>query len=105
MTEMDQKSRVLVLGATGYIGKYIAKASAQLGHPTFVLVRPAIVEGPLNSSKKELLDSFTAAGITILHEHNKCWTNSILLRQSRKLDIFRDLYLQNLGVMLKELAT
>jgi nucleoside-diphosphate-sugar epimerase len=67
MTEMDQKSRVLVLGATGYIGKYIAKASAQLGHPTFVLVRPAIVEGPLNSSKKELLDSFTAAGITILH--------------------------------------
>jgi uncharacterized protein YbjT (DUF2867 family) len=57
------KSRVLVLGATGYIGKYIAKASAQLGHPTFVLVRPAT----LDSSKKELLDSFTAAGITILH--------------------------------------
>jgi NAD(P)-dependent dehydrogenase (short-subunit alcohol dehydrogenase family) len=67
MTEMDQKSRVLVLGATGYIGKYIAQASARLGHPTFVLVRPASVEGPLNSSKKELLDSFTAAGITILH--------------------------------------
>ncbi|CAM6037470.1 unnamed protein product [Sphagnum compactum] len=64
---MDQKSRVLVLGATGYIGKYIAKASARLGHPTFVLVRPASVEGPLNSSKKELLNSFTAAGITILH--------------------------------------
>ncbi len=57
------KSRVLVLGATGYIGKYIAKASAQLGHPTFVLVRGAT----LSSSKKELLDSFTAAGITILH--------------------------------------
>jgi uncharacterized protein YbjT (DUF2867 family) len=64
---MGQKSRVLVLGATGYIGKYIAKASALLGHPTFVLVRPASVDGPLNSSKKELLDSFTAAGITILH--------------------------------------
>ncbi len=57
------KSRVLVIGATGYIGKYITKASAQLGHPTFILVRPATWD----SSKKELLDSFTAAGITILH--------------------------------------
>jgi nucleoside-diphosphate-sugar epimerase len=33
-----EESHVLVLGATGYIGKYIAKASAQLGHPTFILV-------------------------------------------------------------------
>jgi hypothetical protein len=48
ITKME-KSCVLVLGARGYIGKYIAKASAQLGHPTFILVQPAT----LDSSKKE----------------------------------------------------
>jgi len=60
------KSKILVLGATGYIGKFIAKASARLGHPTFVLVRPDTTAVP-NSARKVLLDSFTAAGITILH--------------------------------------
>ncbi|KAH9533496.1 hypothetical protein CY35_18G055900 [Sphagnum magellanicum] len=60
------KSKILVLGATGYIGKYIAKASARLGHPTFVVVRPDTTAVP-NSARKVLLDSFTAAGITILH--------------------------------------
>jgi len=60
------KSRILVVGATGYIGKFIAKASARLGHPTFVLVRPDTTAVP-NSARKALLDSFTAAGITILH--------------------------------------
>lgn len=60
------KSKILVLGATGYIGKFIAKASARLGHPTFVLVRPDTSAVP-NSARKVLLDSFTAAGITILH--------------------------------------
>lgn len=60
------KSKILVLGATGYIGKHIAKASARLGHPTFVVVRPDTAAVP-NSARKVLLDSFTAAGITILH--------------------------------------
>ncbi len=55
-----------MLGATGYIGKYIAKASARLGHPTSVVVRPDTTAVP-NSARKVLLDSFAAAGITILH--------------------------------------
>jgi uncharacterized protein YbjT (DUF2867 family) len=59
------KSKILVLGATGYIGKYIAKASARLGHPTFAVVRPDTTAVP-NAARKVLLDSFTAAGIKIL---------------------------------------
>ncbi|CAK9858604.1 unnamed protein product [Sphagnum jensenii] len=57
-------SKILVVGATGTIGSFITKASARLGHPTFALVRPTTA-GP-HSSKKELIDSFKASGITIL---------------------------------------
>ncbi|PON41827.1 Hopanoid-associated sugar epimerase [Parasponia andersonii] len=39
---MDEKSRVLVVGGTGYIGRRIVKASLAEGHPTFVLRRPEI---------------------------------------------------------------
>eukprot|EP01018_Ginkgo_biloba_P023126 Gb_31879 [translate_table: standard] len=61
---MGEKSRILIVGATGYIGKYVAKASAALGHPTLVLVRPTTASHP---DKAQLLDSFKSAGIAILH--------------------------------------
>jgi nucleoside-diphosphate-sugar epimerase len=57
-------SKILVVGATGAIGQFITKASARLGHPTFALVRPTTAVP--HSSKKELIDSFKASGITIL---------------------------------------
>ncbi|KAE8664245.1 Isoflavone reductase-like protein [Hibiscus syriacus] len=34
---MAEKSKILIIGGTGYIGKFIVKASTKLGHPTFVL--------------------------------------------------------------------
>lgn len=55
------KSKVLVIGATGYIGKFIALAGAALSHPTYVLVRP-----PTIAAKPDLIASFKASGITIL---------------------------------------
>lgn len=55
------KSKILVIGATGYIGKFIARASAALQHPTYALVRK-----PTISSKASLIQSFTSSGITIL---------------------------------------
>jgi nucleoside-diphosphate-sugar epimerase len=36
------KSRVLVVGGTGYIGCRIVRASLTLGHPTLVLMRSEI---------------------------------------------------------------
>jgi hypothetical protein len=62
-TKHNGNSKILVVGETGAIGPFISKA-ARLGHPTFALVRPATA-GP-HSSKKELIDSFKASGITIL---------------------------------------
>ncbi|XP_058103921.1 isoflavone reductase homolog [Magnolia sinica] len=53
------KSRVLVVGGTGYIGKRIVKASLALGHETYVLQRPEI---GLNIEKVQMLLSFKAQG-------------------------------------------
>ncbi|XP_054806329.1 isoeugenol synthase 1-like [Prosopis cineraria] len=35
-----EKSKILIVGATGYLGEYMVKASLSLGHPTFAYVRP-----------------------------------------------------------------
>ncbi|EFJ10243.1 hypothetical protein SELMODRAFT_159626 [Selaginella moellendorffii] len=56
--------KILILGATGYIGKYITKASIALGYPTFVFVRPSSSQ---DKAKAEFLDSIKASGATILH--------------------------------------
>lgn len=60
------KSSVLVIGGTGYIGKFIVQASAKAGNPTFLLIRKSSVEsaGP---EKAALLQSFKDAGVTFLH--------------------------------------
>lgn len=54
---MTTPGRVLIVGATGYIGKHIAQASLVAGHPTFLLVRPDVASdvhrvGQLMSLKK-----------------------------------------------------
>jgi uncharacterized protein YbjT (DUF2867 family) len=56
-------SKILVVGATGYLGKHVLTASVKLGHPTFALVRPATSNDP---GKAELIKSWTDAGVTIL---------------------------------------
>nr|ABK21421.1 unknown [Picea sitchensis] len=57
-------SRILIIGGTGSIGRYVAKASIANGHPTFVLVRDSTASNP---EKAQLLESFKASGITLLH--------------------------------------
>lgn len=53
------KSRVLVVGGTGYIGKRIVKASLAQGHTTYVLQRPEI---GLDIDKLQMLLSFKEQG-------------------------------------------
>ncbi|PKU61383.1 isoflavone reductase-like protein [Dendrobium catenatum] len=59
-----EKSRILIIGGTGYIGKFIVKASAQEGHPTFALVRESTAADP---AKAKILDEFKAHGVTLVH--------------------------------------
>jgi nucleoside-diphosphate-sugar epimerase len=42
---MAQESKILVIGGTGYIGKYIAEASAKAGHPVKYIVKYIIESG------------------------------------------------------------
>ncbi|KAL6992938.1 Isoeugenol synthase 1, partial [Sarracenia purpurea var. burkii] len=35
-----EKSKILIFGATGYLGKYLVRASVSMGHPTFAYLRP-----------------------------------------------------------------
>ncbi|XVE57334.1 hypothetical protein DITRI_Ditri04bG0082900 [Diplodiscus trichospermus] len=53
------KSKVLVVGGTGYIGRRIVKASVAQGHETYVLQRPEI---GLDIEKLQMLLSFKKQG-------------------------------------------
>ncbi|KAI8549653.1 hypothetical protein RHMOL_Rhmol06G0041700 [Rhododendron molle] len=61
---MGEKSKILIIGGTGYIGKFVVEASAKSGHPTFALVREITVSDPF---KSKLIDSFKDSGVTLLH--------------------------------------
>ncbi|XP_042056385.1 eugenol synthase 2-like [Salvia splendens] len=55
--------KILIIGGTGYIGKFVVEASAKSGHPTFALLREATISDP---AKAHLVDSFNKHGVTIL---------------------------------------
>ncbi|TYH59007.1 hypothetical protein ES332_D08G194400v1 [Gossypium tomentosum] len=57
------KSKVLVVGGTGYIGRRIVKASLAEGHETYVLQRPEI---GLDIDKLQILLSFKKQGAHLI---------------------------------------
>jgi uncharacterized protein YbjT (DUF2867 family) len=61
---MAQKSRILIIGGTGDIGKFIVAASAKAGHPTFALIRESTRSDPV---KGKLVENFKNLGVTLLH--------------------------------------
>ncbi|KAK4567159.1 hypothetical protein RGQ29_003119 [Quercus rubra] len=69
----SEKSKIMVFGATGYLGKYMVKASVSMGHPTFAYVRP--IKPNADPSKLGQHKEFEALGVTIiqgdLDEHEK----------------------------------
>jgi uncharacterized protein YbjT (DUF2867 family) len=61
---MAEKSKILIIGGTGYIGKFIVEASAKAEHPTFILVRETTLSDPV---KAKLIDNFKSLGVNLLH--------------------------------------
>ncbi|XP_027354298.1 isoflavone reductase homolog PCBER-like isoform X2 [Abrus precatorius] len=57
---MAGTSKILFIGGTGYIGKFIVEASASSGHPTFLLVRESTLSNP---SKSSIIDKFKNLGV------------------------------------------
>lgn len=54
--------RVLIAGALGFMGQFVAESSLAAGHPTFLLVRGE----PLAATKAALVRSFRKKGATIV---------------------------------------
>lgn len=63
LTKMAQKSKVLVIGGTGYIGKFVVEASAKAGHPTYALVRDETLSNP---AKAPIIDNFKSLGVNLV---------------------------------------
>ncbi|EEF52595.1 phenylcoumaran benzylic ether reductase TP7 [Ricinus communis] len=61
---MADTSKILIIGGTGYIGKFIVEASAKAGLPTFVLIRESTVSDPV---KGKIVENFKNLGVTLLH--------------------------------------
>ncbi|PKI38133.1 hypothetical protein CRG98_041498 [Punica granatum] len=59
---MAEKSRILIIGATGYIGKFITSASVKAGHATFAVVRESTLSNPV---KAKLVDDFKSSGVKL----------------------------------------
>ncbi|GLT58493.1 hypothetical protein SLA2020_313800 [Shorea laevis] len=76
------KSKVLVVGGTGYIGRKIVKASLAQGHETYVLQRPEI---GLDIEKLQMLLSFKKEGALLVegsfNDHKS------LVEAVRKVDV------------------
>ncbi|KAK0581044.1 hypothetical protein LWI29_009280 [Acer saccharum] len=60
---MASKSKILIIGGTGYIGKYIVEASAKSGHPTFVLVRESTLS---SASRAKVVENFKNLGVNFV---------------------------------------
>ncbi|KAI3462426.1 hypothetical protein Pfo_019089 [Paulownia fortunei] len=67
------QSKILILGATVYLGKYLIKASISIGYPTYAYVRP--IKPEIDPSKLQVLKDFESMGVTVyqgeLDEHEK----------------------------------
>ncbi|KAL3737886.1 hypothetical protein ACJRO7_019414 [Eucalyptus globulus] len=61
---MAGKTRILIIGGTGYLGKFVVEASAKSGHLTFALVRESSSSDP---RKARILDGFKSSGVNLVH--------------------------------------
>ncbi|KAK9990369.1 hypothetical protein SO802_025354 [Lithocarpus litseifolius] len=79
---MAHKSKILIIGGTGYIGKYIVEESAKAGHPTFALVRENTASNP---EKSKLIESFKSSGVTLLN--GDIYHHESLVKAIKQVDV------------------
>uniref|UniRef100_A0A2P2JB15 Isoflavone reductase-like protein n=1 Tax=Rhizophora mucronata TaxID=61149 RepID=A0A2P2JB15_RHIMU len=79
---MAGKSKILIIGGTGYIGKFIVEASAKEGHPTFALVRESRVTVPV---KGQLIEKFKSLGVTLVF--GDLYDHESLVKAIKQVDV------------------
>lgn len=62
-SKMEEKSKILIIGATGYLGFHLAQASSNSSHPTFALIRDSTFSSP---HKLDKLRALSDAGVKFL---------------------------------------
>jgi uncharacterized protein YbjT (DUF2867 family) len=56
-------AKILIIGATGYVGKYMVEASVKANHPTFALIRESTLSSP---AKAQELDGLKNLGVQLI---------------------------------------
>ncbi|XP_022953095.1 isoflavone reductase-like protein isoform X2 [Cucurbita moschata] len=79
---MAAKSKILIIGGTGYIGKFIVEASAMAGHPTHVLVRGSTLSDP---AKSELINHFNTLGVIFVS--GDLFVHESLVKAIKQVDV------------------
>ncbi|KAA8519274.1 hypothetical protein F0562_013530 [Nyssa sinensis] len=79
---MAEKSKILIIGGTGYIGKYVVEESAKAGHPTFALVREKTASDPV---KGKLIENFKSYGVTVLY--GDLYDHESLVKAMKQVDV------------------
>ncbi|XP_060199710.1 phenylcoumaran benzylic ether reductase TP7 [Lycium barbarum] len=79
---MAETSKVLIIGGTGYIGKFVVEASAKSGHPTFALVRESTVSDPV---KGKIVENFKNLGVTIIN--GDLYDHESLVKAMKQVDV------------------
>ncbi|KAL9379730.1 hypothetical protein Peur_028212 [Populus x canadensis] len=60
----NEMSKILIFGGTGYLGKFMVKASVSMGHQTYVYARPITTQS--SPAKIGIREEFQAMGVTIV---------------------------------------
>ncbi|KAJ7944260.1 isoflavone reductase-like protein [Quillaja saponaria] len=79
---MSATSKILIIGATGYIRKHIAEASFEAGHPTVALVRKRAVFDP---EMLKLIENFKNSEIKL--HYGDLHDKGILLDAIKQVDV------------------
>ncbi|PON86001.1 Hopanoid-associated sugar epimerase [Trema orientale] len=82
MAAATKKSKILFIGGTGHMGKFIVEASAKAGHETFALVRESTVSDP---AKTKIIDDFKAHGVKLVH--GDLYDHQSLLNAIKQVDV------------------
>ncbi|MED6169477.1 hypothetical protein PIB30_021777 [Stylosanthes scabra] len=80
MAAVDTK--ILFIGGTGYIGKFIVEASINAGHPTFLFVRKSSLSNP---EKAPLINKFKNLGVQLVF--GDVYDHASLVKAIKQVDV------------------
>ncbi|XP_022135658.1 isoflavone reductase-like protein [Momordica charantia] len=79
---MAVKSKILFIGSTGYVGKFVVEASAKAGHPTYVLLRDSTLSVP---AKSQIIANFRSFGVNFLS--GNMYDHESLVKAIKQVDV------------------